>query len=161
MRTHTNPHTHPPRHPPPPCPAPCLQVLLQSTETCVKTSHLAGFGGLGRKGKAGFAPERGTALQSSAWCGPCPLIPGSWERPVGAAVPRALPRQMQAASGMDTPKKAAVSTGLSRVPCSSWMQRFSRGTGSPTCVSRAWPLCQALGLHIELPTWARRGCLGK
>lgn len=78
---------------------------------------------------------RGTAPQNSAWRGPRPLIPGSQERPTAAAVPRALLRQTQAAGGTDVPMEAAVSTGLTRAPYSSWTQRFSRGTGSPTCMS--------------------------
>lgn len=55
---HRHVHPHPPRPPPPLHPAPCPQVLLQSAGTQGGTSRLTGFGGSGRKGKAGFAPER-------------------------------------------------------------------------------------------------------
>lgn len=162
LREAVRAHTHTPtptQTPSTPCPAPCLQVLLQRAVTWGGTSHLTGYGGLGRKGKAGFAPERGIALQSCARCDPCPLIPGSWERAVGAAGLYALLRQTQAASETDMPMEVAISTDLTGAPYSSWMQWFSHRTGSPTCMSRACPLCQALGLPYWTFYFGQKGML--
>lgn len=149
LREEVRAHTHiqpPPTHPPPLCPAPCLQVLLQRAETWGGTSHLRG--NLNGKGRAGFAPKRGTApaelcmLQSSGNLRSCgkglrvllsPMLCWGWcQQRLGWMLP----------------------------PYSLWTQWFSHGTGSPTCMSPTLPFCQALGLHIELSTWARRGAYG-
>lgn len=92
-QAHTYIHPPPPRHPPPPHPAPGSNV--QGPEE--GSSRVPGFCGPGSKGTAGFAPER--AELCVAWS--LSLIPGSWERAVGAAVPHTLLGHPQATGEMD------------------------------------------------------------